>query len=108
MIHNSQATLVTLTANGATLTKTETTVFCGRKSVSYREFYAASQVGQNPQYVFEFDRDEYELAVIRVADTTTGAVTVYRPTELIYEGEHFNIIRSYETTNALIEVTVGK
>lgn len=106
MVHNEEAKLVTLSASGSTVSRTETAVFCGRKSVTFREFYAATQVGINPSYVFEMDKSEYDAALIRTtnADET---VTVTRPTELIYEGEKFNIIRTYETTTDLIEVTVG-
>jgi hypothetical protein len=49
---------------------------------------------------------EYEQALIRT-DNEDQTVTVSRPTELIYQGEKFNILRTYETTNAMIEVTVG-
>jgi hypothetical protein len=102
MIHNDEATLVTLTASGATVTRTETPVWCTKKSVSYKEFYAAVEVGINPTYIFEIDKDEYDRAVI----IETGG-TKKRPTELIYQGEKFNILRTYETTTATIEVTVG-
>ena len=101
MIHNDEATLVTLTASGATVTKTETSVFCGRKSVGFREFYAAIQAGLNPTYVFEMDVDEYENACI----TENEARRI--PTELIYRGARYNIIRTYEPTDGTIEVTVG-
>lgn len=106
MVHNDEAKLVTLTASGATVTRTETPVWCTKKSVNYKEFYAAVQVGINPTYIFEMDVDEYEQAVIRT-DNEDQTVTVSRPTELIYQGEKFNILRTYETTNATIEVTVG-
>ena len=66
MIHNSQATLITLTASGATVTRNEKTVFCGKRSVTYKEFYAAVQVGINPSYIFEFDINEYESAFVKV------------------------------------------
>ena len=106
MVHNDEAKLVTLSASGSTITRTETAVFCGRKSVTFKEFYAATQVGINPSYVFEMDISEYEAAVIRTTNADES-VTVTRPTELIFESEKFNIIRTYETTNHLIEVTVG-
>lgn len=106
MVHNETCSLVTLTAEGSQVTRHETEVFCGKKSVAFKEFYAATQVGINPSYIFEMDIREYEAAIIRTtnADET---VTVTRPTELIYEGEKFNIIRTYETNSQLIEVTVG-
>ncbi len=106
MQHNSQCTLVTLTASGPTVTRNEKLVFCGKKSVTYKEFYAAVQVGINPTYIFEFDIDEYESSFIRTTNEDQ-TVTVARPTELIFEGEKFNILRSFETTNHQIEVTVG-
>lgn len=106
MVHNDEATLVTLTASGSTITRTETPVFCTKKSVTYKEFYAAVQVGINPSYIFEFDLSEYESAFVKVTETG-GTVKVYRPTELIFEGEKFNIIRTFETTEHKIEVTAG-
>ena len=105
MIHNDEATLVTLVANESQVTREETTVFCGRKSISYKEFYAAVQVGLTPQYIFEFDIDEFESAIV-----TTGIApneVKHYPTELKYHGVKFNIIRTYEKTDGLIEVTVG-
>ena len=106
MIHNAQATLVTLTASGATVTKHETTVFCGKRSVTYKDFYAAVQVGINPSYIFEFDISEYESAFIRTTNSD-NTVTIDRPTELIFEGEHMNIVRTFEKTDHTIEVTVS-
>ena len=106
MVHNDEAKLVTLTASGATVTRTETPVWCTKKSVSYKEFYAAVQVGINPTYIFEMDVDEYEQAVIRT-DNEDQTVTVSRPTELIFDGEKFNIIRTFEPVGGTIEVAVG-
>lgn len=106
MVHNDEAKLVTLSASGATVTRNEKTVFCGKRSVTYKEFYAAVQVGINPSYVFEFDLSEYESAFVKVNEEG-GTVKVYRPTELIFEGEKFNIIRTFETTEHKIEVTAG-
>lgn len=105
MQHNDEATLVTLVANGSQVTREEKTVFCGRKSVTYGEFYAAIQSGLNPKYIFEFDVDEFESACV-----TTGIApnaTKHLPTELIYEGCKYNIIRTYEPPTGMIEVTVG-
>lgn len=101
MIHNDEAKLVTLTATESQVIRTETSVFCGKKSVGYREFYAAVEVGLNPSYIFEMDTDEYEQAVI----TTNGVRQI--PTELIYGGAKFNIIRTYEKPDGTIEVTVS-
>lgn len=105
MQHNDQATLVTVTASGATLTKKETTLFCAKKSVRYSEFYAATQVGINPKYVFEFNLEEYETAIVTTGEAPN--LEKHRPTELIYDGETFNIIRTYEPDVYTIEITVG-
>lgn len=102
MIHNEEAKLVTLTASGGTVTRTETPIWCGKKSVTYKEFYAAVEVGINPIYIFEIDIDEYERAII----TEIGGKK-QRPTELIYNGEKFNIIRSFEPVGGIVEVTVS-
>lgn len=101
MIHNDEATLVTLSASGSTVVRSETDVFCGRKSVGYREFYAAVEVGLNPTYIFEMDVEEYERACY-----TEDGVRHF-PTELIYKAAKYNIVRTYETTDGTIEVTVG-
>ena len=103
MVHNDEAKLVTLTASGAQVTRTETPVWCTKKSVSYKEFYAAVEVGINPTYIFEVDIDEYLAAVH--TDETSGKKT--RPTELIFDGEKFNIIRTYEKVGGLMEITVS-
>lgn len=102
MVHNDEAKLVTLVANGATVNRIETEVWCTKKSVSYKEFYAAVEVGINPIYIFEVDTDEYMEAVITDA---SGKKT--RPTELIFDDEKFNIIRTYEKVGGLIEITVS-
>ena len=103
MVHNDEAKLITLTANGADVTRLETSVWCTRKSVSYKEFYAAVEVGINPTYIFEIDIDEYLEAVI-IEETSKKKI---RPTELIFDGEKFNIIRTYEKVGGIIEITVS-
>lgn len=102
MVHNDEAKLVTLTASGSTVVRTETPVWCTKKSVNCKEFYAAVEVGINPTYIFEVDIDEYIRAII----TETGG-TKKRPTELIFDGEKFNIIRTYEKVGGLMEITVS-
>ena len=106
MMRNDQTTLVTITANKSAKERHETTLWCGKRSATRSEFYAATQVGLNPKYVLEFDLDEYESSFISV---TQGERTFKQePTELVYNGETFNIIRTYEPDNYTIEVTVGR
>lgn len=101
MVHNDEATLITLMATGSALDRIETSVWCTKKSVSYKEFYAAVEVGINPAYTFEIDIDEYNAAVKVSGDKKI------RPTELVFDGEKFNIIRTYEKVGGIIEVTVS-
>ena len=101
MIHNEEVTLITLTASEATVTRSEKTVFAGKKSVSYKEFYAAVEVGINPSYIFEMDLEEYETACSIISNKR------YIPTELFYNGAYYNIIRTYEKPDGTIEVTVS-
>ena len=101
VIHNDKAKLVTLVSSGSVVTRTETEVFVGKKSVGYREFYAAVEVGLNPTYVFEMDLDEYERACTIIGEKR------HIPTELIWGGAKFNIIRTYEPNDGTIEVTVS-
>lgn len=101
MVHNDEATLITLMADGSTVDRIETSVFCTRKSVNYKEFYAAVEVGMNPTYVFEVDIDEYIAAVKVQGDKKI------RPTEIIFDGEKFNIVRTYEKVGGIIELTVS-
>lgn len=103
MVHNDESKLVTLVANGPQITRVETPVWCTKKSVSYKEFYAAVEVGMNPTYIFEMDIDEYAAAVLK--DEASGKKI--RPTELVYDGEKFNIIRTYEKIGGLMEITVS-
>ena len=102
MFRNDQATLITITAAGSVLSETRTTLFCGKKSVRYGEFYAATQVGINPKILLEFDLGDYENAYVTTNDGTQ------EPTELEFRGQRYNIIRTYEPDNYTIEVTAGK
>ena len=101
MVHNDKATLITLMADGSTVDRIETSVWCTKKSVNYKEFYAAVQVGMIPTDVFEVDIDEYIAAVKVQGDKKI------RPTELIFDGEKMNIIRTYEKVGGIIELTVS-
>lgn len=107
MMRNDEATLVTITRNKQTPIRNEKTLFCGKKSVRSSEFYAATQVGFTPKYVLEFDLDDYQSSFINVTESG-GKTKIQEPTECIYDGQTYNIIRTYEPDNYTIEVTIGK
>lgn len=78
---NDVLTLIKREWNGAVQEDTERTVFCGTKSVGYREFYSASATEYHPEIVFVLaDYFEYD------------GETLAR-----YNGKLFRIIRSYRT-----------
>ena len=81
-------------AHGVHESATETTreVFCQVFSVARSEFYAALNVGVRPELVFKLSvREEYEGE--RLAS---------------FEGTRYEIIRSYETNDGGVELTVRR
>lgn len=103
MQRNDVASVVVIVANGASLVETSTELFCAKKSVRQSEFYAAQQVGLNPQFVLVFDLDDYESTY----QTLQGG-TIAEPKEVTFRGTRYNIIRTYEPNNYEIEVTIGR
>lgn len=74
--------------------KTETVreVFCEVTSVGRSEFYAAYNMGMQPEYVLKL-ADMYE----------------YRDeTELMFRGKRYNVIRTYVTPDGGIELTIQR
>ena len=73
-------------------TETGREVFCQIKSVGRSEFYSAMNVGVKPELVFKlYVREEYEDE--RLAS---------------FEGKRYEIIRTYDTDDGGIELTVGR
>lgn len=94
MVRNDVLQLITRTVNGSTITDTKTQVFCAKKSVNYKEFYAAAAVGITPQFVFEVDINDFKAAT--------------KPTMVEYEETTYNILRTYEKIGeGIIEVVVS-
>lgn len=96
MIRESVITLISedTSAHGVHERPTETTreVFCQINSVTRSEFYSALNVGIRPELVFRLSvREEYQDE--RLA---------------CFEGKRYEIIRTYETEDGGIELTVRK
>lgn len=89
--------LVTKTATGSLVTESTHNVWAERQSVKRTEFYAAYQVGLNPQYTFSINVEDWYAA----HDTNGNP-----PTEVLMDTKHFNIIRAYEK-GADVEVVVA-
>ena len=96
MIRDSVITLIaeSRAAHGVHEAPTETTreVFCQVYSVSRSEFYYALNIGVRPELIFKLSvSDEYQGE--RLAS---------------YEGTRYEIIRTYETNDGGLELTVRK
>lgn len=94
-LRNEKIKLITKIVKGSTTSDQETEVYAEKKAVNYREFYAAQQVGLNPRLVFSVDLLDYEAAVVE-----------REPTEIIFNGRRYVIIRVYESASS-IELTVS-
>ena len=96
MIRDSVITLIaeSKAAHGVHDSATETSreVFCQVYSVTRSEFYAALNIGVRPELIFKLSvREEYQEE--RLAS---------------FEGTRYEIIRSYETNDGGVELTVRR
>lgn len=92
---NDRITLITKIINGAEVDELKTELFAEKKPISFREFYAAQQVGIVPRHIFAVDLLDYESTIIDGQE----------PTEVIYKSRRFVIKRQYEKADC-IELTV--
>lgn len=82
-----------------TESSTKIEVFVNKKSVTRAEFYTAMQSGIKPENVFEMRIEDWELS--RHID---GEKVLYAD-KVEYDGGTYNIIRSYEKGESIIELT---
>ena len=68
--------------------ETETTILCGKKSVTRSEFYNAATAGLKPSIVLVVHTYEYE-----------------GQQRLEFEGERYKVIRAYEVSTEELELT---
>lgn len=79
--------LITKIQSGTEVGEKETEVYATKKSVRQNEFYAAQQVGHNPQFMLIVDALDFESAV---EDGEPAS-------EVDYNDKRYVILRSYET-----------
>lgn len=96
IVRNESVELITKVVTDAEVKEITTEVFAEKKGVTYREFYAAQQVGMNPRVIFSVDALDYRSAIISGQE----------PGELIYDKRKFVIVRVYENSND-VELTVS-
>jgi SPP1 family predicted phage head-tail adaptor len=74
-----------------TETKTERQVYANKSSVKRSEFYQAAATGLKPETVFEIRLIDYE-----------------GETKLTYEGDEYNVIRTYSKDGEIIELICNR
>lgn len=96
--------LVTQYKDGTTIKENTREIFASVKSVARNEFYSAYAMGLRLKYIFVIHSWEFSIADYPV--TTDEVTTTYRPTHIRYEGELFEIVRTYEVERGQLEITV--
>ena len=76
--------VLTLVAND----KSEREIFCAPLQISMAEFYKAGEQGLKPEIKAAIDREEYNGEQV-----------------MIFEGEKYAVLRSYERSDGLLELT---
>lgn len=92
--------LVTQYKEGREIKEFSCNIFGARKSVTRTEFYSAYGVGLMPRYIFEINPSEYKLADI------ASEGRIYHATHIRYDGELYEIARTYQKNRFKLEVTV--
>ena len=96
--------LVTQYKDGTTIKEYTKEIFASIKSVTRNEFYAAYGVGLRLKHVFVIHSWEFSVADYPI---TTGQTTpTYKPTHIRYDGDLYEIVRTYEVDRGQLEVTV--
>lgn len=79
-------------------------LFAEKKSATRSEFYAAYSSGLSAGYVFEMDPEDFEACGVSIQE---GDITKkYYPVHILFQGEEFEISRTYVTAAGDIEITV--
>lgn len=82
-------------------TTTRIQIYVREKSATRLEFYEAMRSGLYVSRVFEVRVEDYELSARRVDGKKTYA------TQIEYDGEVFDIFRTYRSDKAMIQLICG-
>lgn len=96
--------LVTQYKEGTTIKENKKEIFASVKSVARNEFYTAYAMGLRLKHIFVIHSWEFSCADYPV--TTETVTTTYHPTHVRYNGELYEIVRTYEVDRGLMEITV--
>lgn len=94
-------TLITKVRNGNLITDNNQVIFCEKKSCTRSEFYAAYAIGLKPQCILSISPDDYE----QQSYVNEEGRRIY-PSQVIYNGVRYNILRTYCPYPGEMEVTI--
>jgi len=105
MMYGDIANLVVVTggkdADGfSTEVETSFEVYANKKSVARSEFFASLQAGINATAIFETRLCDFEEAIVIGSDSVK-----HKATRVEYDGDKYNIIRTYTKDNETLELT---
>lgn len=99
-MYAEQIELVVQYKNGTQIAENSVAIMGTKKSVNRNEFYAAYAVGLRLSHSWEIIPEEFALA-----DITVDGVT-YHATHIRYNGELYEIVRTYQVNEYALEVVV--
>ena len=99
-MYAEQIELVVQYKNGTQIAENSVAIMGTKKSVNRNEFYAAYAVGLRLSHSWEIIPEEFALA-----DITVNGVT-YHATHIRYNGELYEIVRTYQVNEYALEVVV--
>lgn len=92
--------LITTYKEGKEVKTKEVEIMSKAQSVTRNEFYASYGVGLSPKYEFTIWTDEYSLADVEINGTK------YHATHIEFNGELFEIVRTYAKGRSAMQITV--
>lgn len=99
-MRNEICTLIGMKADKSTIGQITEDIYCEKKSSTRAEFYGAYAVGLRPKFVLEIDPYDWEMVAEQLEK---GSV----PTIVSYRGVEYTVLRSYQTNESAMELTVG-
>jgi len=97
---NRRLTLITNKVVGNEIVPQTIDVWGEKASITRNEFTALYQLGLNPQVLFKIRPSAYELSSCTDEDGTKRYASMIK-----FKGTTYNIIRTYEIEDELIEIT---
>ena len=81
-------------------TPLEKTIYAEVKSVGYGEYYEGLRAGIKASMIFKVNMVDFSLS-----DTVESVTTYYKPTQIVYGGTKYNIVRQYKRGYGFLELT---